>query len=73
MNEHVSNDQYDKIPAGLPKNFTREALRIFHLQYIQNELYRKFVRSFHLNPEMIPDLEQIPFLHIPLCTRLQQG
>ncbi len=64
MNNLSSVNQYDNIPDGLPKNFTREAFRIFNTQYAQNELFRQFANSFHIHPEMIPGLEKIPFLPI---------
>jgi phenylacetate-coenzyme A ligase PaaK-like adenylate-forming protein len=48
----------------LPNYFTQDALRLFHFQVKQNELYRSFVRSFHTNPETISALEKIPFLPV---------
>jgi hypothetical protein len=64
MNINAPDYQYDKIPVGLPNYFVRDALRLFHFQVKQNELYRAFVRSFHPNPETIPALEKIPFLPV---------
>ncbi len=64
MNINAPDYQYDKIPAGLPKYFEQDALRIFHIQVNQNELYRAFARSFHPNLEAIPGLKKIPFLPV---------
>lgn len=64
MNINAPDYQYDKIPAGLPKYFVQDAFRIFDIQAKQNELYRRFVRSFHPNPATIPGLEKIPFLPV---------
>jgi phenylacetate-coenzyme A ligase PaaK-like adenylate-forming protein len=45
-------------------NFEALAIKIFHLQYEQNELYRKYCTILKIKPSSILKLEQIPFLPI---------
>ena len=58
------NDKYDQIFPGLPQAFDDHALKTFGFQYAGNRLYRNFVDRFRLHPEMLVDLNQIPFLPV---------
>jgi phenylacetate-coenzyme A ligase PaaK-like adenylate-forming protein len=64
FNGHSSNQQYDRIFKGLPREFNNRALEVFKSQYDENSLYRNFAERFHAAPEAINDLRQIPFLPV---------
>lgn len=48
----------------VPDTFTQTALEIFHFQYSENELYRKFVKCIGVRKEEVDTIEKIPFLPI---------
>ncbi|MDP4285271.1 MAG: acyl transferase [Bacteroidota bacterium] len=45
-------------------NFDKLALEIFHLQYQQNDIYKKYVDSLGIIPANIKSIETIPYLPI---------
>src|SRR5215213_1146734 len=47
-------------------NFEQKAIKIFHFQYHNNEIYKRFVTDLNCNPSLINTIEQIPFLPISL-------
>ncbi|MBI1779766.1 MAG: acyl transferase, partial [Sphingobacteriales bacterium] len=47
-----------------PHTFPDMAVEVFHFQYRENELYRKFVKQLGLRKEDITSFEKIPFLPI---------
>jgi phenylacetate-coenzyme A ligase PaaK-like adenylate-forming protein len=48
------------------QNFTATALTIFKYQYLNNEVYRKWVDLLHVNVDDVKALNNIPFLPIQL-------
>lgn len=64
LNRHSSNNQYDRIFTGLPEDFKTRALDLFRYQYNGNSLYRNFADHFHIIPETVYELKQIPFLPV---------
>jgi hypothetical protein len=64
LNGHSSNQQYDRIFKGLPRDFNNRALEVFKYQYAENAIYRNFAERFLPAPEAIHELEQIPFLPV---------
>jgi len=47
-----------------PEDFNAVALKIFHFQYQNNSVYRKFVDGLNIDVSEIRQFEQIPFLPI---------
>jgi phenylacetate-coenzyme A ligase PaaK-like adenylate-forming protein len=47
-------------------DFNSLAIAVFHYQYEQNEVYKKYVNSLSVKPETIVHYTQIPFLPIEL-------
>jgi len=64
MKSDSSNYQYDRIFAGLPRDFQSRALALFKNQYAGNTLYRNFADRFHAVPTVVRELNQIPFLPV---------
>ncbi len=64
MKSDSSNYQYDRIFAGLPRDFQSRALALFKNQYSGNTLYRNFADRFHAVPITVRELNQIPFLPV---------
>jgi len=51
--------------------FLEQALRIFHFQYTNNDVYRKWVELLKIKPGSVKELEQIPFLPIEFFKKFQ--
>ena len=64
MKNHSFPYQYDRIFAGLPRDFNTNALHVFKSQYLENPLYRNFANRFHADPDSVLDLKHIPFLPV---------
>lgn len=47
-----------------PHTFASKAIEVFHFQYRENDLYRKFVKQLGIKKEDITSIEKIPFLPI---------
>ncbi len=47
-----------------PGHFTQNALELFHFQYGNNLLYRSYVDALHVKPELVTQLNQVPFLPV---------
>jgi Acyl-protein synthetase, LuxE len=47
-------------------NFSKAAHQTFQFQYNENEIYRSFCQSLHINVNEVPQTKQIPFLPISL-------
>jgi len=47
-------------------SFNDQALKIFHLQYQHNKVYKNYVDQLGVDPDAIRSIEQIPFLPIEL-------
>lgn len=56
----------DKIFSIKQQDFESLALRIFHYQYNDNELYRSFVNALHIDPFSVNNVASIPFLPVGL-------
>src|SRR5688500_14601549 len=46
--------------------FTEKAIKAFHFQYQNNQVYKRFADSLNCDPSSIKTVEQIPFLPISL-------
>jgi phenylacetate-coenzyme A ligase PaaK-like adenylate-forming protein len=46
------------------ENFNDIALAVFRHQYANNDLYRSFTNSLHIQPESVDELNKIPFLPV---------
>lgn len=45
-------------------NFESHATELFKFQYVNNPVYREYVKSLHKDPDQVKSLEDIPFLPI---------
>jgi len=46
------------------ENFEAEALKIFRYQSLNNEVYKRFIKLLHVNPDDITSVESVPFLPV---------
>jgi len=65
----VADSEYQKLKDSIFKietesDFKRTALEVFYFQYQQIPLYHAWVESLGINPKLIKEVEQIPFLPI---------
>ncbi len=54
----------DKIFTVTEAGFDRLALEIFHFQYQNNAVYRQYVQALQVQPQLVKQVSQIPFLPI---------
>jgi hypothetical protein len=54
----------DKIFKAQEHDFESLALEVFHLQYLQNRIYRNFANALNIDPANIRSVAAIPFLPI---------
>jgi len=65
----VADSEYQKLKDSIFKienesDFKRTVLEVFYFQYRQIPLYHAWVESLGINPKLIKEVEQIPFLPI---------
>jgi len=65
----VADSEYQKLKDSIFKienksDFKRTVLEVFYFQYRQIPLYHAWVESLGINPKLITEVEQIPFLPI---------
>jgi len=65
----VADSEYQKLKDSIFKienesDFKRTVLEVFYFQYHQIPLYHAWVESLGINPKLIKEVEQIPFLPI---------
>lgn len=65
MNSSVKNiAPLQNIQSITSQNFTETALAVFHFQYSENPVYKRYCQTLHIDIKKIKNIQQIPFLPI---------